>query len=270
LTLEKKAGPEVGKPCGNRRIGLFSTGVRQERLLLGVVVSELDRVHQIARKTLTYSGPSGGQEGWLWDRTLRILRNIEHICRLPELAEQAISIDRFCLVAAAYFSDSGLVHLSGIQKTSQQGPSADMMNADLCKFSTQTVSQKLADVVTGTRIDKINKILTESFNRLTDSTEATILSDGRGLDDLGAAGLLGALRRQFLDGKGVSDILESWNRKIEYGYWRARLKESFRFDAVRLIAEQRFSAVEEFMNRLAMENAAGDLAEELPRLSVEK
>ena len=233
-------------------------------------MSELDTIHQIARKTLTVAAASGGRDDWLWDRTLRILQNTEHICRLPELAEQAISIDRFCLVAATYFSDSGLVRFSGGQKAPGQSPSVDVTNTDLCNFSTQTVSDKLADVTTSTRIDKINRIITESFNRFTDVTEAMILSDGRGLEDLGAAGLLGALRRQLMDGKGVSDMLESWKRKIEYGYWQARLKESFRFAAVRQIAKNRFSAAERFMNQLAIENTVGDLEERLAKRQKKK
>ena len=227
---------------------------------------ELDTIHQVARKTLTVSAPSGGRDDWLWDRTLRTLRNIEHICRLPELAEQAISIDRFCLVTAAYFADSGLVYFAGNQKAAGKCPPADVTNADLCNVSTQTVSGKLADVITDTRIDKINRIITESFDRFTGVTEAMILSDGRGLEDLGVAGLLGEFRRQLIDGKSVSDMLESWKRKIEYGYWQARLKESFRFAAVRAIAKKRFAAAERFMNQLAIENSASDMEERLAKM----
>ncbi|MHC5138146.1 MAG: hypothetical protein ACYSN7_06270, partial [Planctomycetota bacterium] len=104
----------------------------------------------------------------------------------------------------------------------------------------------------------------------TDVTEAMVLSDGRGLEELGLAGLLGGLRGQLIDGKAVSDILESWKRKIEYGYWRARLEESFRFAAVRQIAEQRFAAVEQFMNQLATENSAGDVEEQLAEMLKKK
>ncbi|MHC4233059.1 MAG: hypothetical protein ACYTEM_05640 [Planctomycetota bacterium] len=226
-------------------------------------MSELETVHQIAQKTLTFPSPSGGHDDWLWDRTLRILQNIEHICRLPELAEKAISIDRFCLVAAAYFADSGLAHFASNQKTGGQRPPGDVTSADVCNVSTQTVSNVLSDAVTGSRIDKINKIITESFNRFTDITEAMVLSDGRGLEDLGAAGLLGGLRGQLIDGKSVSSMLGSWKRKIEYGYWQARLKESFRFSAVRQVAEGRFAAVEQFMNQLATENTAADMEKQL-------
>lgn len=229
-------------------------------------MSELDTVHQIAQKTMTFPALLGGRDDWLWDRTLRILRNIEHICRLPELAEQAISIDRFCLVVAAYFADSGLAHFVKNQKSPKQWPLADVTNAQVCNVSTQIVSDTLLDVITDTRTDKINRIITESFNRFTDVTEAMVLSDGRNLEDLGLAGLLGTLRGQLIDGKGVSDILESWKRKIEYGYWQARLKESFRFSAVRQIADRRFAAVEQFMNQLATESNASDMEEQIVKI----
>lgn len=227
-------------------------------------MSELDRIHQIAQETLTFPSPSGSCDNWLWDRALRILKNIEHICRLPELAEQAISIDRFCLITAAYFADAGAAYYARNLKGGQR-QLPDVTNVDVFDVSTQIVSDVLADVITNVRIDKINTIITESFNRFTDTTEAMVLSDGRGLEDLGATGLLGGLRGQIIDGKGISEMVESWNRKVEYGYWQARLKESFRFAAVRQIAERRFEAAEHYMKQIETENSAGDLENKLAK-----
>ena len=229
-------------------------------------MSELDIIYQIARKTLTVIMPSGSHDDWLWDRTRRILQNVEHICRLPELADQAIAIDRFCLVAAVYFADSGRVYASGSRKMAVVVPSVEMTNAELCEFSTRAVSEKLAEVVPVVRIDKISKIMIESFNRFTDMTEAMILADGRGLEDMGVTGLLGMLRRQVLEGKAISAMLESWKRKIEYGYWQTRLDEGFRFDAVRMIAQHRFAAIERIMDQLAAENNAADIDEYRTRM----
>jgi len=228
-------------------------------------VSELDVIHQIARETLTLPIPRADRNSWLWDRTLRILQNIEYICRLPELANQAIGIDRPCLFAAAYFAESGLRHLSEGRKTLGANGAGD---AELCEISTQIASEKLAAVTTEARIDKINRIIAESFSRMTGMTEAMILSDARGLEDLGTTGLLGGLHKDFVNGKGISESLESWKRKIEYGYWQVRLAESFRFEAVRRTAEQRFESAEQFMNQLAIENTAGDLKETLVPIPV--
>lgn len=224
-------------------------------------MSELDIIRQMAQKVLTVPTLTGIHDNWLWDRTLRILRNVEHICRMPELADQAMSIDRFCLIAAAYFADSGFAHFTDAEDVSARLVLADISLADLCDFSTQVVSDQLAGALAGPRIDKINKIIVESSNRFTQMTEAMVLSDARNLDDMGAVGLFHEFRRYIIHGKGVSDVLETWKRKIDYRYWQARLKESFRFETSQKLAELRFGAAEYFMNQLNVENSARDLEE---------
>ena len=219
---------------------------------------EFDVICQIAQQTLIVPDSSGTCGNWLWDRTLRIVRNIEHICRLPEPAQQAISIERLCLITAAYFCESGLSrHATGPLNI------PDISDADLCNLSAKTASEKLTGILTETQINKISKIITESCNRFTDMAEAMILSDGRNLEDMGAAGLLHELRQHIMNGKSISEILESWKCKIQYGYWQARLKESFRYDAVRQMAEQRYNTMKHFMDQLAVENTLCDLQEQL-------
>jgi hypothetical protein len=115
--------------------------------------------------------------------------------------------------------------------------------------------------VSRAKIDTINKIIAESHNYTTRMTEAIILSDARNVDDMGAAGVFGELKRYVIAGKGVSDAINTWKRKVDYGYWQARLKESFRIESVRKLAEKRLLAVDSFMNQLQVENTAGDFEE---------
>jgi len=88
-----------------------------------------------------------------------------------------------------------------------------------------------------------------------------ILSDARNLDDMGAMGIFNEFRRYIIGGKSICDALQSWKMKIDYRYWQARLKKSFRFESVRKLAEQRLSAAEHFMNQLEVETEAQDLNE---------
>ncbi len=78
---------------------------------------------------------------------------------------------------------------------------------------------------------------------------------------MGAVGIFNEFRRYVVQGKGVTDAIDNWQRKIDYRYWEARLKESFRFESVRRIADRRFHAAEFFMKQLKVENAAKDLEE---------
>jgi hypothetical protein len=232
-------------------------------------MSEMDVVKEIAQQVLVVSTLSGANDNWLWDRTQRVLRNVEHICRLPEISKKNLPLDNFCLTAAAYFSDTGFARYADAEDTASRLVLADVSSDDLRDFSTQIVTDKLAGALAGQKIDKINKIIAESGNRFTNMPEAMILSDARNLDDMGAVGVFNEFRRYVTHGKGVADVLQTWKRKLDYQYFQARLKESFRFEAVRKLAEQRYAAVEYFMNQLKTENAAADI-EELIMKSLDK
>jgi hypothetical protein len=224
-------------------------------------MSELDIIREIAQQVLVVPTLKGTKDNSLWDRTQRLVRNVEHICRLPEVVKLESQIDRFCLIAAAYFCDAGFAHYVDAEDTGKRFSLADVSADDLSDFSTQIVTDKLGGSLAGPKVDKINKIITESTDRLSKMPEAMILSDARNLDDMGAVGIFNEFRRYVVHGKGASDALQSWKRKIDYRYWDARLKESFRFESVRKLAAQRFTAAEYFMNQLAVENAARDLEE---------
>lgn len=224
-------------------------------------MAEMDIIREIANQVLVVPTISGEKDNYLWDRAQRLVRNAEHICRLPEIENENLPIDRFCLTGAAYFCDSGFAKFSDAEDLSSRMVLADISTTDLMDFSTQIVTDKLSGALAGPKVDKIIKIINESSNRFTEMPEAMILTDARSLDDMGSIGIFNEFRRYVVHGKGVSDVLESWKRKVDYRYWDARLKESFRFDSVRKLAEQRFEAVNLFMNQLSTEHAARDIEE---------
>jgi len=220
---------------------------------------KLDVVRDIAKQILMAPTFTAKPDNSLWDRAERLVRNVEDICRLPELTKAGPQIDNFCLVTATYFSDAGLVG-SGKSKRATAKLFCPGSNGNgLLESSADVVSQKLKGVLEEAKIQKINKIITESGNRFTRWIEARILADARNLDDVGAVGIFNELKRHIIDGKGVSDVVASWERKLDYGYWQARLKEGFHFEFVRRVAEERLSRADSFMKKLRSENEARDL-----------
>jgi len=224
-------------------------------------MSTLDTIRDLAKQALTVATLPNGLDNYLWDRAQRLLRNVEHICRLPELTKGGSQIDHLCLVAATYFSDAGLVGY--LEKADGPGrlPAANENGNGLLEFSADVAEEKLAGAVEEARVEKISRIITESGSRFTRMVEAMILSDARSLDDMGATGIFNEFRRGAIGGKSVGDAVQSWKRKIDYKYWQARLKEGFRFEAVRKLAECRLQTAEQFMKQLKVENAAEDLGE---------
>ena len=224
-------------------------------------MSGIDAVREIAEQVLGATTVAGRTSTWLWDRAQRLVRNVEHICRLPEIAQADLPIDRLCLIAAAYLGDSGFVMYADAKGPSVGLAFSDISTSDLLDFSCQVVRDKLAGIMPNPKIEKTNKIIIESGNRHTRMNEAMILSDARSLDDMGAVGILNEFRRYVVHGKGAADAIQSWKRKIDYRYWQVRLTESFRFESVRELAARRFNTAVYFMNQLELENCARDLEE---------
>ncbi|AQT67085.1 putative HD superfamily hydrolase [Anaerohalosphaera lusitana] len=224
-------------------------------------MAQTDAIRELAHQAVAVPTLSGKHDTWLWDRTQRLVRNVEHIARLPEITNSGLSVDRFCLTAAAYFCDAGFARYADPEDPANRVSLADVSTSDLHDFSTQIATEKLTNIIPGPKIDKINKIIYESSNRLTKTTEALILADARSLDDMGAVGIFNEFRRYAIHGKSATDALQSWKRKIDYHYWQTRLDESFNFDTVRELAARRFSVAEKFMTQLQLENSARDLEE---------
>ena len=224
-------------------------------------MTHIDTVKQLAQQVLMAPTPMGLMNTWLWDRTQRIIRNIDTICELPEIADANIAIDRFCLTCAAYFADAGFTNYAGTETVQAGLVLSDINTADLREFSTQIVLEHLRSVIDRSRIEKVNRVIIESNNRFCEMPEAMILSDARNLDDIGMVGIFNDFCACGVHGKGVSDALQSWKKKVDYRYWQARLKEGFRFESVRRIASARFEQAERFMLQLEIENTGKDVEE---------
>jgi hypothetical protein len=226
-----------------------------------VMMADLSVIKEIVEQVLAIPTLKGKPDRYLIDRASRVLRHCGSIAQLHDV--QCFQIDRESMNIAAIFRDGGFARYASQEDRVARMVLADLTDEDLRDFSTQLVQEKLEGVLDGAQISKVCGIIIESGKRDTRLIEAMILSDARNLDDMGAVGLFNEFRRYVFHGYGASEALASWKRKVEYDYWNARLRESFRFDSVRKIAQSRLKFAEEFMEHLRVENIAGDLEDML-------
>ena len=224
-------------------------------------MAELDIIRNLAKEVLTVPTPSSDLDDSLWDRAQRLVLNVERIRQLPDLGNVNLQIDCFLLTAATYFSDAGLAQHLREENTAAVSEFSYTNSNRLLHLCSQVVTEQLSGLLEEATIEKINMIISESCGHFTNVTEAMVLSDARNLDDMGVVGIFNELRRLVAAGRGISDSLQIWQRKVDYRYWQALLREGFRFEAVRKIAAQRLAVAEYFMNQLKIENTAGDLEE---------
>ena len=61
------------------------------------------------------------------------------------------------------------------------------------------------------------------------------------LDDFGMIGLINRAMQLGRQGDGVDQVAEGNQKRDQYGYWEARLKDGFHFEPVRKLARQRLA-----------------------------
>ncbi len=224
-------------------------------------MADLTVIKEIAEKVLEIPTLKGTPDRYLVDRTFRVMRHCGSITQLNEI--KRFQVDQMCLNVAALFRDSGFAKYASQEDKAARMVLADLTDDDLRDFSSQIVQENLEGLLNPRQMERVCAIINESGKRQTSLIEAMVLSDARNLDDMGAIGIFNELRRYVVHGRGVSGAIVSWKRKLEYDYWKARLRESFRFDSVRNLAKKRLDFAEQFMQNLDIENKAGDLEDML-------
>jgi hypothetical protein len=88
-------------------------------------------------------------------------------------------------------------------------------------------------------LDRTARLLQEIPHRSPVPDEARVLADAVNLDDFGVVGLVLQMIQIARLGDGVSQLAEGMEKREQYGYWEARLKDGFHFEPVRKIAAAR-------------------------------
>jgi hypothetical protein len=102
-------------------------------------------------------------------------------------------------------------------------------------------------------LDRATRILQEMPHRSPMLDEAKLLADAVNLEDFGAIGVISQAIQHTRAGEGVVQLAEGCDKREQYGYWDARLKDGFHFEAVRQIALRRLNSTRQICAMLAAE-----------------
>jgi HD superfamily phosphodiesterase len=219
-------------------------------------VTDRNDIIAAARKVLVGSSPLGREDTHLLDHALRMLRLSDVIVTFDDV--RVLRVDRLCLDAGILFHEAAQVRLDRERRESPIYAAATMSTDEIHGYSAELAGDALGELLTHKQIDRTQEIIRQHQSRATLLPEAMIVSDAANLDDLGAIGMWRETRRFALEGRSVTDVLSSWQRKLEYGYYAARLDETFRFESSRRWARARLARLETFMSEMIKENLAED------------
>lgn len=102
-------------------------------------------------------------------------------------------------------------------------------------------------------LDRTIRLLQEMPHRSPMLDESRLLADALNLDDFGVIGLVHHLSHLLRQGDGLLQLADGLEKREQYGYWEARLKDGFHFDPIREIARRRLDNARHLALLLLME-----------------
>lgn len=88
-------------------------------------------------------------------------------------------------------------------------------------------------------LDRTTRVLHETHQRSPMLEESRLLADAVNLEDFGVTGLLHQMIQLCRQGDGIVQLAAGCQKREQYGYWEARLKDGFHFEPIREIARRR-------------------------------
>lgn len=125
-----------------------------------------------------------------------------------------------------------------------------------CEQSAELLVSLLGAEIDDSLLDRGTRLLHEVPHRSPVIDEARLLADAMNLDDFGVTGLFLQSIQLGLQGEGVSELATASEKREQYGYWDARLKEGFHFPQIRVIAASRLESSRQVAKMLADELSA--------------
>lgn len=211
------------------------------------------RLEKQLQRLLSASDDSGARAVRLMDDARRLYRRVVRL-KLLQLADAQLDLEALEVACHA---------LQLPMRSTKAAPSSRMGQVSLrdrAEQAAELLASSPTDPADTALLERGAKILREMPQRTPESVEARLLADAVNLDDFGLVGLVLQAMHLSRQNAGVMQVLEGYQKRREYGYWDARLKDGFHFEAVREMARARLknadAAVELLLEELQEDQGA--------------
>ena len=206
----------------------------------------LDKALQQHLQKLLASDESGAKGTRLADDAQRLWQRAERFLAMNLIPPD---IDRTPLELACYALQ--------LPMRQAKGASAGKLGQTSLKERAEQAAELLI-VSVGDRadealLDRTTRILRELPQKSPRLAEARLLADAVNLDDFGVVGLMLSAMQLARQNAGLSQVAAGYQKRQQYGYLDARLKDGFHFEPVRQIARERLRHAEQAARLLLAE-----------------
>ena len=222
-------------------------------------MSELEAIRNRARQDLVIVTEDGLEDVHVWEHSLRVTKMARQIADFPDVA--ANSIDHTVLTAAGLYHDAGWVTQVADGEVTREAIRCKPTSPLQRELSAAMMKRSCEGTLSKQIIDSASACIRALGNHDIDLPEAQLLAEADNLDEFGALALLQLFRKHVIEGKGLEAAIETWKTQERYGYWTARIKDSFRFESVKRIAHLRVQVFDGMIRELSRHHRGEDLAD---------
>lgn len=222
---------------------------------------QLDAIWNRARADLVATTEHGDEDVFLWEHAVRVAENARRIAMLPVVQEA--SPDETAVVAAALYHDAGWIVRLRNGEIKRDEILIRPMSESHREQGAALMERSLSPSLSRDSLTRASQAIRALNDRRIEPIEGQVVCEADNLEEFGVLSLWSTIRRSAIDGKGVQTLLETWRRRKEYRFWEARLNDSFRFAAVRAVAERRLEQFESLMEELERQHKGVDLGLDL-------
>lgn len=215
-----------------------------------------------AKADLTIQTEQNLHDTFVWEHAERVAHLAQGIQALVSPTVGGVDLEVLLSTALYYASGWVVAYQEGVLGRSEilSKPITDLQR----ELSAVKAAESLKSIVSDRRLKQVCNSIREAGRRDTTDVTAKIVVEAANLDQIGPLSIWQLIRRQYEEGRGVKAALKTWNRQKEYNFWHARIKDTFRFEAVARIAYHRLQEMENFIAALEYHGSAEDLKQALP------
>jgi len=175
------------------------------------------------------------------------MRLWRRVCRFQQLGLLTHIIDVDALELACYALQLPLRH----DKRLPTGKPARASLRDRAEDAAEMLVGLLDKTADESLLDRTTRLLHEMPHRSPMLDEAKLLADAINLDDFGVIGIVNQIIQLARQGEGLAALADGLQKREQYGYWDARIRDGFHFLAARNIAQSRLARAREVASLLA-------------------
>jgi hypothetical protein len=210
------------------------------------------KTRQLFQRLLAAPGDAAHPAPRLSDDARRLWGRVQKLAsmNLASIADETDAVELACYALQLPMRQRKLLSVGRLGRTSLK---------DRSEQSAELLVSQLGNELDEDLLDHTTRLLRELPHRSPMLDAAKLLADAVNLEDFGIAGLLNLSLQLGRQGDGLAQLTQAYEKRVQYGYWDARLRDGFHFEPVRRIARRRLDRA-----RQLIQDLIDELAEDAP------